>query len=337
MSNITELEEVLRKNNYTIEQVNQWAAENYEKISSNTPLAIKLFLQLHGVTLAPPKLPTPPAPRVSLSEVFPGQSCQIEVVLVQEIESRSYLGCSKCWNKVCKCYDSPGEMRQLSWRSYLAGDSSGEEIITFCPDIQIPLEIGKFYVCEGSKKSDGEPFTVFRLYGENSNPPPQALTPPPPLPKPASTVLEPVAPSKPPVTVTKEKNQSSTTTETGVSKCQYCDRQFKSPLAIKAHIWQSHKDEARGVPKTEQHPPSQPKTVETTPSVKTVSIQAPQQQQFPDTAISLAKIKGLSKKPLDELKQTLASKGYKDIDIDGLLKVAGIEVGPDGRLFKKTS
>jgi hypothetical protein len=325
MSNITELEEVLRKNNYTIEQVNQWAAENYEKISSNTPLAIKLFLQLHGVALAPPKLPTPPAPRVSLSEVFPGQGYQIEIVLVQEIESRSYLGCSKCWNKVCKCYDSPGEMRQLSWRSYLAGDSSSEEIITFCPDIQIPLEIGKFYTVEGSKKADGEPFTVFRLYGENSNPPspPQALTPPP---------------SKPAVTVTKEKGQPSTTTEvSGVSKCQYCDRQFKSPPAMKAHIWQSHKDEARGVPKAEQHPPSQPKTVETPPSVKAVSIQSPQQQQFPDTAISLAKIKGLSKKPLDELKQTLASKGYKDIDIDGLLRVAGIEVGPDGRLFKKTS
>ncbi len=136
------------------QEVEAWGREHYPEFAGNLNLIAQLYLtKVLGIT------PKPPVPRekvVPVRSVHEGDRTVIRVLVTAKVAERSYTGCPHCRRKingnVC-----PGcgvvTPIEYKWLVYLAGDTSGEIIVSFPPGVDVPDDlIGRVMWLDGSYK-----------------------------------------------------------------------------------------------------------------------------------------------------------------------------------------
>lgn len=165
------------------EEVEAWGREHYPEFAGNLNLIAQLYLsKVLGIT------PKPPVPRekvVLVKSVHDGDRAVIRVLVTAKVAERSYTGCPHCRRKI-EGNVCPGcgvvTPIEYKWLVYLAGDTSGEIIISFPPGVDVPDDlIGKVMLLDGTYK-DGEFLVTNFDFDEPRRPPvttaaPAAQTP----------------------------------------------------------------------------------------------------------------------------------------------------------------
>ncbi|MEM3958638.1 MAG: hypothetical protein QXO47_10620, partial [Thermoproteota archaeon] len=163
-----DLQQVLEGNGYTMEDVLKWAQDKYPELLGNRELLLKLFAVERGIPLEI-KRSRVFGPPVKIGQIRPDEPCTIQAVVVQKVESRTYIGCPKCFRKlnvpagsVTEC-DKDGSVTasNLTWNSYLVGDDSGEIVVDTSPEIVESFNTGQRIAFRGSLRKDQVEFTAF--------------------------------------------------------------------------------------------------------------------------------------------------------------------------------
>lgn len=251
-------------------------------------------------------------------------STNIKVYIIQLIEERQYVGCPRCLrglqvapntDVVCE-RDGPVKAQLLTWSLFLAGDDTGEIMLTFSPRVPQTPKPGDVIVANGVLTEQQE-FYVYR-YNTVMPAPSQAPTPTP--------------------TQVAATPQVTTVTVAGeaVLKCPICGLQQKNEMGLKLHIKMGHKMKPEDVLKKPAgvqpltKPPETPKTTEEAkPEAKPVEVTKP---GLPDEAVKYTRVAATINKPYEEFKAWITNK-FPTINIDELLKAAGVKV-EDGKLKK---
>jgi len=307
--------------------------EKYPNFKDNKELLAKLYLAVvKGIRVAEPKIS---GEFINVADLMVGVVSRIKVVVVQQVDKRTYVGCPKCNRKLQAAVNTTVECpkcgvvkaQSLTWTEMLAGDSTGEVILTFSPSIgRIPNE-GEIIAVEGVL-TENEEFLVYRY---------------------ASAIQE-----KQQVQVIQVQPQAITTTEpqaiapqsgsitpqvTPEFKCSKCGKMFKNESALKAHITKMHKEEdtkqvkleskEEGVKQEEVKPVQETKPPETKPETKPSE---PSSESTIETAVKLARVAATIQKPYEEFKAYIESK-FPGINADEVIAKAGVKV-EDGKLKK---
>jgi uncharacterized C2H2 Zn-finger protein len=310
--------------------------EKYPNFKDNKELLAKLYLAVvKGIRVAEPKIA---GEFTNVADLMVGVVSRVKVVVVQQVDKRTYVGCPKCNRKLQAAVNTTVECpkcgvvkaQSLTWTEMLAGDSTGEVILTFSPSIgRIPNE-GEIIAVEGVLTEDEE-FLVYRY---------------------ASATQE-----KQQVQVIQVQSQAITTTEPQVIapqsgsitpqvtpefKCSKCGKVFKNEPALKAHITRMHKEEdakqvklesKEGEVKQEEVKPVQEtKPPETKPETKETKPPEPSSESTIETAVKLARVAATIQKPYEEFKAYIESK-FPGINVDEVIAKAGVKV-EDGKLKK---
>lgn len=349
------LTEKLQEHGWTEQDVLKWAKEQYPGLVENKALITKLFLILHGVAIQAP-VRQGSSPQRKISELKDGEYATVSAIIVQEIEQRTYLGCNKCLGKVCKCDEKgqqPGEMVQLTWRSYLIGDSSGEVICNMSPLITDPMYTGTQIQGVGSYKDKDHSFTIFRLtkieqpavVGQGTNASP-VVTSGQPVVTPAQAGQNYQAP---PTHVTQSQGSGlgpATTSQTTEWKCPQCASIFNEERKLKIHLKLKHKMESGAqTDQTESAPQTQTSNTPQTGSISQPSTQQPQTSKTSEVTIEttpkagttrselirLAKVYAMLGKPYSEFEHVIV-KHDDQINILKLLEEAKVKVNNEGKM-----
>jgi uncharacterized C2H2 Zn-finger protein len=303
--------ERLREYGVSEEEFNRFC-ESYPQFKSNRELMAKLYLSaVKGVRVAEPRIT---GKFTTISELSVGEVSRIQVVVVQEVDRRSYVGCPRCMRKLqaaqgatVQCpRDGLVQATLLSWHSVLAGDSTGEIMLTFPPRLAQVPKVGETIAVEGTL-TEQEEFVVYRFSPVVGKPlEERAEGLPLPVPPPAPTVTPPAPPAPPPPTVTAAPSPPE-------FKCSTCGRSFKSEQALRVHVGRAHGGRPAEAPKPGARP-----------EVK-VEAPPPEEAAFPKEAVRLARVAGEIRRPYEDFKQYISSR-FPGIDVDGLIKAAGLKV-----------
>jgi hypothetical protein len=315
--------------------VDEWAAKNYPQYKSNRELMAKLYLvTVKGVKVAEPRVV---GEFTTVSELTVGAVSRIQVVVVQQVEKRAYVGCPKCMKKLDAAPNTTVECPRdglvraqvLEWNLVLAGDSTGEIMLTIPPSIGRVPNAGEVIAVEGVL-TEQEEFFVYRFSSVEVKPAAVeipavtvAVTAPP-----VSTVTTaPPTPTEPTVTITAPP---------AALKCPECGREFKNKQALGVHIKLAHKKtlaEAQAVTKPVEAKPVEVPTPVEVPKPAEVKP-AEVKPTLPDEAVKYARVAGTINKPFEEFKVWILGK-FPDINIDELFKAAGVIV--EGGVLKRSS
>jgi uncharacterized C2H2 Zn-finger protein len=312
--------EKLKEYNVSDEDFEKFCKQ-YGEFATNRELMAKLYLvREKGVKVA--EMPIT-GPITKVSELKVNTTSVIKVIIIQCVDTRQYVGCPRCYRAiqaapntdvVCE-RDGAVRAETLSWSNFLAGDDTGEIMLTFPPRIPQVPKVGDVIVAQGSLSEQYE-FYVNRYNVVVAAPPTQAA---------ATTPAPAVQPTAPTAAV-----------EQTVLKCPICGLQQKNETGLKLHIKMGHKVNPEDVLKKPAgvqpitKPSETPKpTEEAEPVEKPVGETKP---AIPDEAVKYTRVASIINKPFEEFKAWIVNK-FPTINIDELLKAAGAKV-EDGKLKK---
>jgi DNA-directed RNA polymerase subunit RPC12/RpoP len=330
------LKETLKENGFSEEDVMQWAQQKYPEFTGNFDLVAKLFAIEKGIPFEVPRR-SRPISVIKISEIKPDVPCAIKGVVVQKIEERTYIGCPKCYRKLqskgrVECEkDGVVDAVDLTWRSYLVGDDSGEIVVDTAPSVTTELKTGDVRVFRGSMRGNSYEFTVFDVFDAQGTQPRQTAEP------------KQVQVSE--VKQTTETKQVTEPTTVQGYKCQTCGKEFKSEIALKTHVGLVHKDgQSKTEPKTE--PKSEPKAeqkvekkTETEKETKQTTLTQPTPTQTPvqtsaqtskqgasDEIVTKLKVWAMLKRDYNTVKTQAEAMGVDEATLNGLMDSLGIKV-----------
>ena len=328
------LKETLRENGYSEEDVMQWAQQKYPEFTGNFELVAKLFAIEKGIPFEVPRR-SRPISVIKISEIKPDVPCAIKGVVVQKIEERTYIGCPKCYRKLqskgrVECEkDGVVDAVDLTWRSYLVGDDSGEIVVDTAPSVTTELKTGDVRVFRGSMRGNSYEFTVFDVFDTQGTQPRQTAEP-----KQVSEVKQ-----------TAETKQVAEPTTVQGYKCQTCGKEFKSDIALKTHVGLVHKDgqsktepksEPKVEPKAEQKQKEEPKVEQpkegSKPVQTTLTQPTPTQTQtgkgigVSDEIVTKLKVWAMLKRDYNTVKTQADAMGVDEATLNALMDSLGIKV-----------
>jgi hypothetical protein len=211
--------------------------------------------------------------------------------------------------------DGPVRAQVLEWNLVLAGDDTGEVMLTIPPSVGRVPSPGEVIAAEGTL-TEQEEFIVWRYSTAEAKLPAAPAAAPavtPTAPTPTAPAPAPPAPAE--------------------AKCPECDKVFKSAAALKAHMGLAHKKPpAAAKPAEVPKPAPEAKPAEVAPPAAKPPEAKPAAVEFPEEAIRRARIAAIINKPYEEFKAYM-QKEFPGIDVDALIKVVGVEV-KDGKLVK---
>lgn len=314
------IEELVKKNGFTMEEVQKYAQEKYPQFASNISLVAKLFLIQKGINLSPPQRLK--GNKVKINQLQPNENAIVDVVLVQEIETRSYIGCPICFKKLpvlgeTECpKDGIVISENLQWRTFLTGDDTGEMIVTFAPTIKETLTIGSTITIRGAMSEKNGEFTAFNVVTGNES-------------------------------VQEVPKQITPANVEGI-KCPICGKIFRQETGLKVHMKLVHKQEYKGQEEINDTKVTKvPETTNTTTTAGPSSGVAPTEntnpphtnppeptpsQEIRPEAVRLAKVYGLLKKPLKDFQDKL-DKDFPNTPLDEVLKLASVKIDHDNKLY----
>jgi len=303
--------EKLKELNVSEEEFQKFC-ERYPTFKDNKELMAKLYLAVvRGIRVAEPKIT---GEFTNVSDLMVGVVSRIKVVVIQHVDKRAYVGCPKCNRKLQAAVNTTVECpkcgivkaQSLVWTEILAGDNTGEVILTIPPSVgRVPNE-GEIIVVEGVL-TENEEFLVYR-YASATQDKIQNQT--------QIQIIQPQAMA--PQTISQPAQVESEVKE---FKCPTCGKVFKSEQALKMHIKQAHKEDAKQA-KLEQETKL---ATETRPEVKPL-------ESIPEEAVKLARVAATIQKPYEEFKAYMESK-FPGVNIDEVIAKAGVKV-EDGKLKK---
>jgi hypothetical protein len=331
--------EKLKQYNVDEEKFNSFCSK-YGEFATNRELMAKLYFAKElNMRVAEPKIV---GEFKKVTELVVRELSRIKVVVVQKVEERSYVGCPKCLRKLeaapnttVECVrDGVVKAQMLTWNLVLAGDSSGEIMLTIPPSIGRVPNVGEVIAAEGSLSEQGE-FFVYRYNVVPAEPievvaATQTVTVPP-------TSTPAIVPTVTATTVTVPTPAPAPTVTIAVpteGKCPICGREFKSKQALGVHIKLAHKKVPAEAKPTEVKPVEAPKpAVETKPEVAEVKPEEVK-PSLPDEAVKLTRVAATINKPVEDFKASILSK-FPGINIDELFKAAGVIV--EGGVMKRAT
>jgi uncharacterized C2H2 Zn-finger protein len=310
--------------------------ERYPTFKNNKELMAKLYLAVaKGIRVAEPKIV---GEFINVADLMVGVVSRIKVVVVQQVDKRTYVGCPKCNRKLQAAVNTTVECpkcgvvkaQSLVWTEILAGDNTGEVILTIPPSVgRVPNE-GEIIAVEGVL-TENEEFLVYRYASAIQE-------------KQQQIQVVQIQPQAIPQAITQVTSQQSTQETKLEFKCSICGKAFKNEPALKAHVTRMHKEEdtkqvkleskEEEVKQEEVKPVQETKSPETKPEAKPPEAkpQEPSSESTIETAMKLARVAATIQKPYEEFKAYLESK-FPGINVDEVIAKAGVKV-EDGKLKK---
>jgi uncharacterized C2H2 Zn-finger protein len=303
--------------------------ERYPTFKDNKELMAKLYLAVaKGIKVAEPKIV---GEFTNVADLMVGVVSRIKVVVVQQVDKRTYVGCPKCNRKLQAAVNTTVECpkcgvvkaQSLVWTEILAGDNTGEVILTIPPSVgRVPNE-GEIIAVEGVL-TENEEFLVYRYASAIQD-------------KQQIQVVQIQPQATIPQTITQVTPQQEAKPE---FKCSICGKVFKNEPALKAHITRMHKEEdtkqVKLESKEEEVKQEEVKPVQETkpPEAKPPEAKPPEpsSESTIETAMKLARVAATIQKPYEEFKAYLESK-FPGINVDEVIAKAGVKV-EDGKLKK---
>jgi len=162
------LDSLAAQMNITDAEIEAWGQANYPQLMTNKSVIKRLYLVSKGVRFGPP---FQPRELRSINQLVVGETADIQVVVVQELSTRSHLGCPndsknipdaiEGKDAVCPKCGQIVKPRSLQWVLFLVGDASGETIACFPPSITDRPKEGMTIIAEGAiGNEENEEFLV---------------------------------------------------------------------------------------------------------------------------------------------------------------------------------
>jgi hypothetical protein len=235
--------------NVTDAEIEAWAQKKYPQFLVNKTLIKRLYLIEKGIRFS---APFQPKELRSINQLIVGETADIQAVVVQELSTRSYIGCPNDSKKipdaiegkeaVCPKCGQIVKPKSLQWALFLVGDTTDEIIASFPPSIMNRPTEGMIIVAQGLL-GENEEFLVYR-WSLPSETKPGASSPEAPLqsffkpsasPPTTATIPSTSTTSSPLSPVTGTVTESVTTTPTTLM-CDQCNAgPFASQLALTGH------------------------------------------------------------------------------------------------------
>lgn len=182
-------------------EVRQWGAKHYPQFTNLNILAQLYLKQVKKVEIDPRMLSVT-GKKVSVADLKAGEWCVVEVQVGVKTRQNAYRGCPKCWKSVREggvCPDCGVETVVMTWDDYVAGDNTGEIIVSLPPRLTmkgVDLE-GTTIRARGVLRDSGE-FMINAYQIVQANPPAGSEVPASPkVPLPSTTASESSATSPP--------------------------------------------------------------------------------------------------------------------------------------------
>jgi len=317
------LKETLKENGFSEDDVRRWAQERYPEFVSNFELVAKLFAIEKGIPFEVPRR-SRPISVIKISEIKPDVPCAIKGVVVQKIEERTYIGCPKCYRKLqskgkVECEkDGVVDAVDLTWRSYLVGDDSGEIVVDAAPSVTSVLKTGDVRIFRGSMRANSYEFTAYEVFE------PQQV-------KQSADTKQETEPKPTEVKQSTEPKQEVTAVQG--FKCQTCGKEFKSNTALRTHIGLVHKESGKKSepPKEEAKPKEETKTEQRaveeakTEQAKPEPIKT-EPPKVNDEIITKLKVWAMLKRDYNTVKAQAESMGVDEQTLNSLMESLGIKV-----------
>ena len=249
--------------NVTDAEIETWAHKKYPQFIANKTLIKRLFLIEKGIRFS---APFQPKELRSINQLVVGETADIQAVVVQELSTRSYIGCPNDSKKIPEAIEGKeavcpkcGQIvkpKSLQWALFLVGDATDEIIASFPPSIMNRPTEGMIIVAQGLL-GENEEFLVYRwtLPADTKSgtaletplqsffkPTTTATTSSPPVTSAPTTATSPpttptTSPTSTPVTSPLPTAQSTTT----ALICDQCSAgPFESQLALVGHKTTTH-------------------------------------------------------------------------------------------------
>lgn len=184
MTDIKELESIIKSHGFSIEQALEWGKQTYPRFASNQELILKLFLKNKGL-----ELPRPIRGQITpINQLQAETWCNIQGVVVDIASTRTYFGCPECLKK-CEegiCPTHGKKTVELTWTDIEVGDPTDTIMVTLNPRMSIPQQ-GSEVVIRGFLDPESEAFRAFQIQPAPkpaSQPAPSVPAPPTPAPAP---------------------------------------------------------------------------------------------------------------------------------------------------------
>jgi len=256
MSSENQFSSMLVKYKSSIEDVRTWAKKKYPQFLANDTLVTRLFLiQTKGLRFAAQYTP---GEIKLIGELKDRKPADIQVVVVQLLDSRNYIGCPDCSKKISDV--TPGKESEcekcgklvipktLTWRRFLVGDSSGEIIMSIAPSVPNYPEEFQIINAQGSLNENSE-FSIYRWQAKDTSEAESF--------KPTAAVdVDSTPTSTPPGNGTldetlKEEKTPEVTAETTKVTCDFsgCGKKFDTDRQLAGHK-KFHKKVESSVPQT---------------------------------------------------------------------------------------
>jgi hypothetical protein len=234
-------------------EIEAWAQKKYPQFIANKTLIKRLFLIEKGVRFS---APFQPKELRSINQLVVGETADIQAVVVQELSTRSYIGCPNDSKKipdaiegkeaVCPKCGNIVKPKILQWALFLVGDATDEIIASFPPSIMNRPTEGMIIVAQGLL-GENEEFLVYRWSlpadtkaGASTEAPLQSFFKPSAAPPTTSPATAPPITSTPTTAAPVSAPQATTTAPpTAPSTALMCDQcsagPFPNALVLAGH------------------------------------------------------------------------------------------------------
>jgi DNA-directed RNA polymerase subunit RPC12/RpoP len=342
---------LLAQHGYKLEDAVNWAKDKYPDFINNKSLIAKLFLASKGISIVRQRREIK-----KIAELEVGQVATIRAALVAEIDRRSYIACPICYKRVqgvpgeeVEC-QKDGKVKAVTawWILILAGDDSGEIILTFPPSITKSQSIppmGHIILARGALNENNE-FMIYSFEEANISQPVNQ-----PISQPISQAVnqpkeEPPFEAK--VELVKQKlKEEAKGTEGAKFICSICGKEFENGRKLAGHRmqhsrWEKAK-EVKEVKETQAQiapliskPEPQKEQAKEAVKEEITKVQMPQMPQLTEREEELrkyARMAAYAAKPYDEFVRFFQIR-FPNEDPDEALALANCEVR-EGRIFLK--